>query len=181
MRLIKRYPNRKLYDTEAKEYIKLEGIADLIRDGADIQVIDNASGEDLTTATLSQIIFDQTKRQNSFLPRSVLAGLIQAGGDSLTAIQRNLFPQDFVARVDQEIHNRIHELVRRGELLESEGHRLIEQLLALGEIHAQKTPTEEQIEQVIDERNLPTRRELDQILLQLDELSDKLDEIGESR
>jgi polyhydroxyalkanoate synthesis repressor PhaR len=56
MPLIKRYPNRKLYDTEAKSYITLEGVAALIRNGEDVQVIDHESGEDLTTLTLTQII-----------------------------------------------------------------------------------------------------------------------------
>lgn len=180
MRLIKRYPNRKLYDTEAKEYIKLEGLAELIRDGVEIQVIDNASGDDLTATTLSQIIFDQSKKQSAFLPRSVLAGLIQAGGDSISAIQRHLFPQEFVERVDQEIQRRIQELIKRGELLETEGHRLLEKLLTFGEPLVRKPPTQEQVERIIEARELPTRTELDRILTQLEELSDKLDEITKS-
>ena len=53
MPLIKRYPNRKLYDTEAKQYVTLEQIAELIRSGKDVQVIDHESGEDLTALTLS--------------------------------------------------------------------------------------------------------------------------------
>ncbi|MGD8735253.1 MAG: polyhydroxyalkanoate synthesis regulator DNA-binding domain-containing protein, partial [Anaerolineae bacterium] len=55
MTRIKRYPNRKLYDTEAKQYITLEGIAALIRQGNEVQVIDHATGEDLTALTLTQI------------------------------------------------------------------------------------------------------------------------------
>ena len=81
MRLIKRYPNRKLYDTEDKMYVTLNGIAELIRDGHDVQVVDHTSGEDLTAVTLTQIIFEQEKRQSGFLPRSVLTGLVQAGGE----------------------------------------------------------------------------------------------------
>ena len=68
MTMIKRYPNRKLYDTEAKQYITLSGIAELIRQGGDIQVSDYATGEDLTALTLSQIIFEQEKKQSGFLP-----------------------------------------------------------------------------------------------------------------
>ncbi|MCK5314811.1 MAG: polyhydroxyalkanoate synthesis regulator DNA-binding domain-containing protein, partial [Anaerolineales bacterium] len=71
---IKRYPNRKLYDTEAKQYITLDEIADLIRQGQEIRVTDNVTGEDLTAVTLSQIIFEQEKKQSGFLPRSVLTG-----------------------------------------------------------------------------------------------------------
>ena len=62
--IIKRYPNRKLYDTEAKQYITLEGIASVIRSGQEVQVIDHVTWEDLTALTLSQIILEQEKRQS---------------------------------------------------------------------------------------------------------------------
>ena len=58
MLVIKRYPNRKLYDTEAKRYITLDGITELIHRGEDLHVVDHETGEDLTTVTLSQIIFE---------------------------------------------------------------------------------------------------------------------------
>ena len=72
MPIIKRYPNRKLYDTDAKRYITLDGIAELIRDGAEVQVVDHTTNEDLTAVTLTQIIFEQEKRNSGFLPKSVL-------------------------------------------------------------------------------------------------------------
>ena len=76
--LIKRYQNRKLYDTSAKQYITLEGVANLIRQGNSVQIIDNVTEEDLTTVTLMQIIMEQEKK-SGFLPKSILVGLIQAG------------------------------------------------------------------------------------------------------
>ncbi len=80
MSVIKRYPNRKLYNTSSKQYITLEGIADMIRNGEEVQILDHNTGEDLTALTLTQIIFEQEKKQGGFLPRSVLTGLVQAGG-----------------------------------------------------------------------------------------------------
>ena len=80
MPVIKRYPNRKLYDTEAKGYITLEQIGELIRDGQDIQVVDHATGEDLTALTLTQVILEQERKRSGSLPQTVLTGLIQAGG-----------------------------------------------------------------------------------------------------
>ena len=80
MVLIKRYPNRKLYNTQSRGYVRLESVADLIRQGHEIQVIDHASGEDLTAVILSQIILEQEKKQAGSAPRAVLAGLVQAGG-----------------------------------------------------------------------------------------------------
>lgn len=90
MPLIKRYPNRKLYDTEAKCYVTLDGIAQLIQSGVDVQVVDYESGDDLTNLTLSQIIFEQEKKGVGFLPRTLLTGLIRTGGETLDFLRRNL-------------------------------------------------------------------------------------------
>ena len=60
--LIKKYANRKLYDTQASRYITLEGISRLVREGHDIQVIDRDSGRDLTPLILSQIVMGEEKR-----------------------------------------------------------------------------------------------------------------------
>ena len=62
MPIIKRYPNRKLYDTEAKRYVTLETITQMIHEGQEVQVVDHETGEDLTNLTLSQIIFEQEKK-----------------------------------------------------------------------------------------------------------------------
>jgi polyhydroxyalkanoate synthesis repressor PhaR len=61
MRTIKRYSNRKLYDTQESRYVTLSQIAAIIRTGEEIQVTEKNSGKDLTSATLAQIIFDETK------------------------------------------------------------------------------------------------------------------------
>ena len=83
--LIKRYANRKLYNTKTSRYITLKGIADLLESGEDVRVIDNESGEDITSITLSQILVD-TERSNRAVPVSVLSGLFQKGGDAVCAL-----------------------------------------------------------------------------------------------
>lgn len=179
--IIKRYPNRKLYDTEAKQYITLEGIASFIRSGQEVQVIDHVTGEDLTALTLSQIILEQEKRQSGFLPRSILTGLIQASGDRLNALQRSLVSsKGFMHQVDDEIRQRLTALVSRGEMLESEAQRLLEKLLSQNErIEGieQISVTDEKIEQLLHSRSIPSRAELDQIAHQLEQLSKQLDEL----
>ncbi|MCB0135660.1 MAG: polyhydroxyalkanoate synthesis regulator DNA-binding domain-containing protein, partial [Caldilineaceae bacterium] len=69
MPVIKRYPNRKLYDTESKRYVTLEHIAQMIQQGEDVIVTDHESGEDLTNLTLSQIIFEQEKKGSGLMSR----------------------------------------------------------------------------------------------------------------
>jgi polyhydroxyalkanoate synthesis repressor PhaR len=80
--LVKRYANRKLYNTETSRYITLKGIAELIEAGEEVRVIDNETGEDITNVALSQILVDH-ERSNSKMPRTLVADLISRGGDAL--------------------------------------------------------------------------------------------------
>lgn len=170
MALIKRYPNRKLYDTEAKKYITLDGIAALIRKGVDVQVVDHTTGEDLTALTLSQIIFEQEKKGGGFLPKSVLASLVQAGGDTVNTLRRGLTaPLDLFRQVDDEIDRRLQNLISRGELAKEEGLRLRHKLLDL------KPSTEEEIERVLAAQGVPKKEEVQKLNQQIEALAAKLD------
>jgi polyhydroxyalkanoate synthesis repressor PhaR len=80
--LIKRYANRKLYNTQTSRYITLKGIAELIDAGEDVRVIDNETGEDITNVALSQILVDH-ERSNNAASRTMLSELISRGGDAL--------------------------------------------------------------------------------------------------
>ena len=83
VRVIKRYANRKLYDTQHSRYVTLEQISEMIREGDDVKIIDNKSKEDLTSITLAQIIFEEEKKQKSFLPLQTMRNIIQTGGESI--------------------------------------------------------------------------------------------------
>lgn len=179
MRVIKRYPNRKLYDTEAKEYVTLSGIAELIREGHEIQVVDHTTGEDLTAVTLTQIIFEQEKKQSGFLPRSVLTGLIQAGGEKLSTLRHTLAsPLDLFHQVDEEIDRRVRALIRRGELEEDEGLKLRDRLLAEGDAPLSDL-SEAELERVLVERGVPTKEEWEQLEERLESLVQKLNTLLE--
>jgi polyhydroxyalkanoate synthesis repressor PhaR len=79
VRLIKRYESRKLYDTEESRYVSLDEMAEWIRGGQEVRVVDNASGADVTAQTLTQIILDEGRRGTSFLPSELLHELVRAG------------------------------------------------------------------------------------------------------
>jgi polyhydroxyalkanoate synthesis repressor PhaR len=88
--LIKRYANRKLYNTSTSRYITLKGIAELIEAGEPVRVLDNETGEDITSVTLSQILVD-TERSTRRVPGTVLTDLIQRSGDVLySALKRGV-------------------------------------------------------------------------------------------
>jgi len=179
MPVIKRYPNRKLYDTRAKQYVTLDGIAALIRQGEEVTVVDHASGEDLTAVTLSQIILEQQRKGSGFLPESVLAGLVRAGGETLSSLRRGLaLPLNLARQVDEEIEKRLQTLVNRGSMAAEDAQRLRDQLLTLGrQVVGPYWPTEQQIEEVLDRRGLPSSDDLQQVIDRLDDLSASLDEL----
>lgn len=83
MKVIKRYQNRKLYDTQDSCYVTLEDIRDMIKEGADVQIVDNATKEDMTSVTFAQIIFEEEKKQKGVLPINTLKQIIQTGGGIL--------------------------------------------------------------------------------------------------
>ena len=176
MLTIKRYPNRKFYDTEEKRYITLDDIAHRIRRGREVQVIDHTNGEDITTVVLTQIIFEQEKKQTGFVPRTVLTGLVQAGGDTFGRMRRALAnPLDLLKQIDEEIERRIILLANRGDLGEDEANLLRQKLLA-DDISTRETTQldEDVIQQLLEQDGIPTRQELQALSQQLEDLVEKL-------
>ncbi|MFY9905312.1 MAG: polyhydroxyalkanoate synthesis regulator DNA-binding domain-containing protein [Terriglobales bacterium] len=78
--VIKKYGNRRLYDTTNSEYINQDEVAQMIRDGQDVQVVDAATGEDLTRLVLTQIIVQNAKEPDSVFPVDILRQMVAAGG-----------------------------------------------------------------------------------------------------
>jgi len=86
-KIVKRYANRKLYDTERSCYVTLEDISAMIKSGEEVRVVDNKSGEDLTSVTFAQIIFEAEKK-NNFMPIALLRDLIRDGSDTIGEFAR---------------------------------------------------------------------------------------------
>ena len=81
--LIKKYPNRRLYNTKQSSYITLEDVSDTIKNGTQVKVVDVRSGDDVTSLVLTQIIMNKAKEDNSILPVSLLHLVIQYGESHL--------------------------------------------------------------------------------------------------
>ena len=81
-KVIKRYTNRKLYDTVESRYVTLDEIAHMIKGGAEVKIIDNRTKEDLTSVTLAQIIFEEEKKRSQ-MPLGVLREIIRHGGEAV--------------------------------------------------------------------------------------------------
>ena len=83
MRLLKKYPNRRLYDTETSSYVTLSQVSELVRSGEDIQIIDSDSEEDITRSVLLQIILEMEGKDEPLLSARVLSDLIRFYGNTV--------------------------------------------------------------------------------------------------
>ncbi|HZI12030.1 MAG TPA: polyhydroxyalkanoate synthesis regulator DNA-binding domain-containing protein [Myxococcus sp.] len=110
-KIIKRYTNRKLYDTVESRYVTLDEIAAMIKEGTEVRIVDNRTKEDLTSVTLAQIIFEEEKKKNQ-MPLSVLREIIRHPGESISGfIQKEVSPR--VASIREEAESRLDKLLRR--------------------------------------------------------------------
>src|SRR5919107_1994393 len=93
---IKKYANRRLYDTESSSYITLDRLAQMVREGREFEVVDAKTGEDITRTVLTQIIVDEEARGATMLPINFLKQLIGLYGNSM----QNFVPQYLEAAMD---------------------------------------------------------------------------------
>jgi polyhydroxyalkanoate synthesis repressor PhaR len=125
-RMIKRYGNRKLYDTQESRYVTLEAIASFVKQGEEVRVVDNDSGEDLTAVTFAQIILEEERRNNGLLPLPILRKIIQQGEATLqdiaTRVDRGM---EAIGSIGEKAGKRVQELAGRA----APGKALIEDLL----------------------------------------------------
>ncbi len=84
-KIIKRYQNRKLYDTDASCYVTLDEIAEMIQQGEEVAVVDNRNQKDITAMTLTQIIFEKQKKSETPVPITTLRHIIQHGDGSFSS------------------------------------------------------------------------------------------------
>src|SRR6267143_557855 len=146
--LIKKYANRKLYDTRTSHYVTLEGIAQLVRDGHEIAVVDRDNGEDLTQVTLSQIVLSEEKRGP--------ARVIDAGGEMLHDRGQALL--DYVRKTLNVPADLRSQVERRREGLES--------------------MADDAIARALRRLRIPTRHDIDRINERLDRISAQLKKAG---
>ncbi len=123
-RLVKRYGNRKLYDTSESRYVTLDEIGRWVKAGEDVKILENDTGEDLTAVTFAQIILEEERRKSGMLSLRVLRDLIQHGETALQGIAATVdrgmevirtAPDRARARVQELIHlnDRLAELQKR--------------------------------------------------------------------
>jgi polyhydroxyalkanoate synthesis repressor PhaR len=178
--IIKRYRNRKLYNTQAKRYITLEEIEELIKQKVDVKVIDNDSDNDITASTLSQIIFGLEKNHNSVLPINLLISLVQSGGKRMDEIRRNIFNSlNLSHHFDVEIERRVNQLIINGDFDQESGMMLLEKLLSAGDEQEDlRENIEEKFVEFLKERKIPTKIDFQTLINRIETLSKKVEGIS---
>jgi polyhydroxyalkanoate synthesis repressor PhaR len=123
-RLVKRYGNRKLYDTSESRYVTLDEIGRWVKSGEDVKILENDTGEDLTAVTFAQIILEEERRKSGLLSLPVLRDIIQRGEAALQGIAATVDRSiDAIRNAPERAKSRVQELVqvadRLGELQKS--------------------------------------------------------------
>jgi len=161
--LIKRYANRKLYNTESSRYITLKGISELVREGHDICVIDNETGEEITPIVLSQILVDdQRENRGERVSGTLLTELIQRGGDALYSLVRR-----GVGDVETNL-NEMRDNVRRWIRTPADGGARFDTSEITQTVHSA-------VERVLRVADLPTRGDLEALNKNLERLASALE------
>jgi polyhydroxyalkanoate synthesis repressor PhaR len=137
--VIKKYANRKLYDTFSRRYVTLEVIAELLRDGHEVRVVDRTTGEDITAVTLSQILLDLERQRRGPAVEPLLVDAVRERGEQLIALVRAslALPRelrqratDSLATTTQHLESRVDDVVVTG--LHNLNIATAEEVLALG-------------------------------------------------
>ena len=177
LRQIKKYANRKFYDTEEKRYVSLSHIASLVREGEDIQVMDNETGDDITGLVLSQILREQ-ERQGDFLPQTLLTALVRRGTGGLKQLRGSLQASlKALEALEDEIQERVDVMAERGEITLTEAQELREELLARARQRQSSVEDSilEEIEDSLVRLGVPARSDVEGLHSQLGEIAVKVD------
>ena len=133
MHLIKKYANRKMYDTTDKTHISRAKLAELIKKGEEVTIIDNRTGEDLTTAIVSQLIGLESKKNedDGIVSSRFMMQLLRKGGGTLTDYAKKYVSlwQGALTMAEDEIDKLVNRLVKNKELSLSEGNRLKKEII----------------------------------------------------
>ena len=117
-RLVKRYGNRKLYDTSESRYVTLEEIGRWVKAGEEVKILENDTGEDLTAVTFAQIILEEERKKNGLLSLRMLRDIIQHGETALQGIAASVDRgMEAIRSVPERAGRRVNELAQVGDSL----------------------------------------------------------------
>jgi polyhydroxyalkanoate synthesis repressor PhaR len=183
IRLIKRYPNRKLYDTVARRYVALRDVARLVSQGIEVRVVEHATDRDITARTLSQVILKQQRSGDSPIPHNLLARLLRASERSAQMMRRSFSTSWGILRaLDEEWQERVNSLVASGVLPEAASERvraLFDELMGDAWI-VEAMQLEEVLPQFWSRLNLASRQDVQELAARIDDLARRIESLREN-
>ena len=178
MHLIKKYANRKMYDTQDKRYVSMDQLTELIKQGEEVVIIDNRTGEDITTAVISQLIGRDNKEKGKTVSSQLLMQLLRKGGGTLTDYAKKYMSlwQGAFNMAEDEVSQLVNRLVKNKELSTAEAGRLKEEIV--GHTRSLKNWISESIDkrvgEVLQSMNLATHDHVKELSEKVDRLSEKV-------
>ena len=185
MHEIKKYANRKMYDRTDKRYVTMAQLSKLIKSGEEVSIVDNSTGEDLTSAIVSQLIGREKKDKEKGVSPRVLMQLLRKGGGTLsdyakkyTSLWQNAFNM-----AEDEVDKLVNMLVKEKELSRSEGSKLKKEIV--GYTDSLKSwisdSIDKRISEVLDVMNLPTKDRINELAARVDALAEKIEKLEKSQ
>lgn len=190
MRIIKRYKNRRLYDTERKSYITHAELASIVVTDQPFKVIDSASGKEITSAVLGQLAAGKIKDEKDISKaRKTLMEIINKGGEQSMSILKNTYLAGvgMLNLTKQKAEEIIDQLVKAGQINQSDKKDAVMELLDKAEEQTVKYKdrvmkeagnVQKDVSNVIDKFRLATRKDMEKLEAKLDALTKKLEEKG---
>ena len=183
MRVIKRYPNRKLYDTSARQYVTLQAIRELVGQGESVQVLDSRTGKDVTKGALSKIVLEKEMENGGGLPTSFLTDMIKRSGRTVMGYLKKSWEagKEAATWAEDEVGGSMKGLVKLGKISVAEAENLRNELAS--KVNARLTEQQKMIEtgiragleKALHAVNLPTRHDIDEMRSRLSKMESRLD------
>jgi len=192
-RIIKRYVNRRLYDTEEKRQITLQDLTKLVKEDVDIQVIDNKTGQDITASMLVQIVRRESPGwKDNITSTKVLADMVKKGGSTMADVLRKglLAGIGIFSLSKDRAEELVDELVKRGEVSKEEKAKVVKELVDKAEVRSkemakkidiQVKKTMTKMKKSSDEEIKTLQEKIDKLTAQVEELQTKLKKKGQVR
>ena len=181
MHRIKKYANRKLYDTTDKKYVSMDSLSKLIRSGKEISIIDNETGEDLTASIVSRLIARNKGEDKKAVSSGLLIQLFRKGGGALTDYAKKYVSiwQSAFTMAEDEVDRLVNMLVKNKEISKSEGSRLKNEIT--GYTDSVKgwiaDNVDKRINEVLGVMKLPTKDQISALTKRIDRLEKRLKQL----
>jgi len=176
MRILKRYKNRRLYDTEEKKTIKIEDVVKLVKDDIDFKAIDNQSKKDITLKVLSQAFSEELKKSKRLKETSkILRELILRGGESTV----DFFEKTLLAGLGlfdltrEKAEKIVDDLIKRGEVSKSDKAKAVKEIIKGHEERMKKLKDkiDERVEKLSRKIRMAKKDDLDELGKKVDQLT----------